>query len=520
MISIRLQYLTFLLSPVFAPLLATSGFRDDKTPEFWEKSGQEALKRLLNPSIVDSPAKNVIVFLGDGMGLATITAARIYSGQLKNQSGEEASLSFDEFPYTALVKTYAVDRQVVDSAASATAIFTGVKTNYFLLGLSPKAQLANCDSAAGNHVFSFMQRAQDKGLSTGFVTSTRVTHATPAALYCHSAHRDWEVDSKLPVDATKCKDIARQLVEDAPGNNFKVILGGGLDYFKSRNSSARGKRADGRDLVEEWQSRKGNGKFVRTAQELRSVNVNSTDYLLGLFSPDHMEYELKRKETQPSLSQMVETAIKMLRKNSKGFALMVEGGRIDHAHHENRAHLSLGEAVEFSRAVHLARTLTSIQDTLILVTADHSHSFVLSGFPRRGNPILGMAGVSDQDGLPYTTLAYTNGPSKTIRSMDDYSLSQFLDYQQPVLVPLTRETHGGEDVAVYASGPMAHLVRGVIEQNVLAHFIDYAACLGDSTDRLSRCAHGKACMSALDSRLLVFVAAVVGLAKVTHDPSK
>ncbi|XP_064460944.1 alkaline phosphatase, tissue-nonspecific isozyme-like isoform X2 [Ornithodoros turicata] len=464
---------------------------------------------LLRPEVVDVPAKNVIVFVGDGMGLATVTAARIYSGQLQNRSGEENMLSFDQFPYTAFVKTYAVDKQVVDSAASATAIFTGVKTNFALLGLSAKANLSDCNSSIGNDVYSFMARAQLKDKDTGFVTSTRVTHATPAALYSHSAHREWEADSKMPGEASRCKDIARQLVEDAPGNKFKVILGGGLQYLKSTSSSPTGIRQDGRDLVKEWLSRNSKAKFVRTAQELAGVDVNSTDYLMGLFADDHMEYALKRTMDQPSLPQMVETAIRMLKKNPNGFALMVEGGRIDHGHHDNRAILAIAEAEELSRAVHLARTMTSTRDTLILVTADHSHSFVLSGYPVRGNPITGTAGTA-LDNMTYTSLAYTNGPSKSVRSEQDSELSQSVDYQQPVLVPLASETHGGEDVALYASGPMAHLVRGVIEQNAIAHIIDYAACLGDSSEKMSRCEVNSA-TAAVVNHLVVLVLATLAI---------
>ncbi|XP_064460945.1 alkaline phosphatase, tissue-nonspecific isozyme-like isoform X1 [Ornithodoros turicata] len=479
------SHLLFFLLSLFGPILRCSGSTDDTDPDFWERSGRQRLEQLLHPHIIDSPAKNIIVFIGDGMGISTVTAARIYSGQMQNKSGEEAMLAFDRFPYTALVKTYAVDRQVVDSAASATAMFTGVKTRNAVIGLSARAQLSNCDSAAGNYVYSFMDKAQEKGMATGFVTSTRVTHATPAALYSHSVNRDWEADSKMPKGVTRCKDIARQLIEDAPGNKFKVVLGGGLDYFKPKGSTSSARRTDGQDLVKEWMSSKENATFVATAQALRNIDLNSTEYLMGLFSPDHMDYALKRSKEQPSLPEMVETAIRMLKKSSQGFALMVEGGRIDHAHHENKAHLSLGEAEEMSRAVHLARSLTDLDDTLILVTADHSHSFVINGYPKRGNPIFGMAGVSKYDHLPYATLGYTNGPSKTTRSSNNVEHSQSLDYQQPVLVPLSTETHGGEDVALYASGPMAHLVRGVIEQNVLSYIIDYATCLGGYRDRSS-----------------------------------
>ncbi|XP_042144123.1 alkaline phosphatase, tissue-nonspecific isozyme-like, partial [Ixodes scapularis] len=194
---------------------------EDLEPKYWVQHGQDTLKRLLETDVVDAPAKNVIVFVGDGMGISTVTASRIYGGQLKGHRGEESSLSFERFPFTALVKTYAVDKQVTDSAASATALFCGAKTKFTMLGVSAMANISECDSLAGHEMDSFIKRAQDKGMSTGLVTTTRVTHATPAALYTHSVHRDWENDARVPKDAVhKCKDIARQLIEDVPGKNL------------------------------------------------------------------------------------------------------------------------------------------------------------------------------------------------------------------------------------------------------------------------------------------------------------
>lgn len=453
-------------------------------PEFWRLSAQNSLSRLLSAPVVDAPAKNVIVFVGDGMGISTVTASRIYRTQKGTElPGEGGSLSFENFPYTALVKTYAVDRQVTDSAASATALFCGAKTKMAMLGLSAKANTSECDSAAGNELHSFIKKAQDIGMSTGLVTTTRVTHATPAALYAHSAHRDWEMDTKMP-KRTRCKDIARQLVEDEPGRNMNVILGGGLAYFKDKQRGG-GKRSDGLDLVDLWKKDKKNRKFVGSREELQAIDTNKTDYLLGLFSGDHMSYEDYRQDKQPSLVDMVVTAVELLRKRGNGFALMVEGGRIDHGHHENRAALALRETAELSDAVAAALELVDLRETLVLVTADHSHSFTMNGYPARGNPILGVAGVSEKDGLPYTTLSYANGPSTTKRKAD--ANTEAVDYQQVSTVPLRLETHAGEDVALYAVGPMAHLVRGVLEQHTVAHLVDYAACFGDGARLRSRC---------------------------------
>ncbi|XP_077541185.1 alkaline phosphatase, tissue-nonspecific isozyme-like [Haemaphysalis longicornis] len=465
---------------------------DEDGPEFWRASGQRTLAELLKPTvpfIVDGPAKNVILFVGDGMGVSTATAARIYGAQKKNRdTGEESRLAFERFPFTALIKTYAVDRQVVDSGASATALFTGVKTKIKIIGLSPIANHSECDSAAGNELKSFLHRAVEKGRATGLVTNTRITHATPASAYAHSPDRVWEKTSKKTNKST-CKSIARQLVEDEPGKSFTVVLGGGRSYFWS-NDTAGGDRTGKPDLIKLWESAGGRRKFISSRNQLLAADANEFDHLLGLFSENHLPPEINRTSKEPSLTEMVVAALKMLKiKGPNGFALIVEGGLIDQAHHVNRAVVALRETVAMSDAIEAAVKLIDYRDTLFLVTADHSHGFVINGYPPRGHPILGTAGVSNIDGLPYTTLMYTSGPSKSERL---YGVdTETKDYQQVRKVPFKHAVHGGEDVALYAMGPMAHLVRGVLEQHVVAHIIDYAACLGDNVTLRSRCDDGK-----------------------------
>jgi alkaline phosphatase len=160
---------------------------------------------------------------------------------------------------------------------------------------------------------------------------------------------------------------------------------------------------------------------------------------------------------------------------------MVEGGRIDHAHHSGNAFRALDETVALSDAIRAATKLTSDQDTLIVVTADHSHSLHFVGYPQRGNPILGKVRETGEDsdatdaaGLPYTTLEYGSGPGfvgakgrPDIRGVD----TEDPEYLQEATIPLASETHSGEDVGVWASGPGAAAVRGTIEQNTLFHLM-------------------------------------------------
>ena len=131
-------------------------------------------------------AKNVILFVGDGMGISTVTAARILEGQLRGESGEENQLSFEKFPYVALSKTYTVDQQTQDSAPTMTAMVTGVKTNDRTISVDQFVKFAEPDGAiVKQHALkTVLEMAEEKGLSTGVVTTTRVTHATPACLLC------------------------------------------------------------------------------------------------------------------------------------------------------------------------------------------------------------------------------------------------------------------------------------------------------------------------------------------------
>lgn len=361
----------------------------EKSTDYWLRAGRQALTQALKYNVNTNRAKSSILFIGDGMSLPTITAARILYGQLLNKSGEEEQLSFEKLNNVALIKTYNIDQQVPDSAATATAILCGVKTNFYTLGVNANVRLndTNCQNIQRNRVDSILKQAIDAGKSTGLITNTRITHATPAAAYAHAANRRWECDSYLPRNLdSNCKDIARQLIEEEPGNKINVIMGGGRRCFFGPNfqdpgfSGQSGIRQDNRNLIDQWieQRRAQNEKnyaFVNSSQDLRSVDVDKTDYLLGLFSYSHMNYEELRDTSpsgEPSLSEMTETAIKILAKNPKGYVLVVEGGRIDHAHHENVAGVALRETIALSWAVQVARKMVDQSDTLLAVTSDHA----------------------------------------------------------------------------------------------------------------------------------------------------
>ncbi|XP_069687805.1 alkaline phosphatase 4-like [Periplaneta americana] len=462
--------------------------------EYWMNEGEKQLNEILQQQKSEL-ARSVIIFVGDGMGMSTITSARIYKGQKNGDSGESGHLCFEKFPTVGLSKTFAVDKQVTDSAASATAMFTGVKTNFQILGLDAKATYNKCDKSVNDRskISSIMAWAQDAGKDTGFVTTTRVTHATPAGLYAHTNNRNWECDSQIPLTFKKCvKDIALQLVEDDPGRNFKVILGGGASQFGVPDTKGRIQcnRTDGRNLAEEWKREKNNSIFVLTKQQLLNIDLVKTEYLLGLFSSDHILYAGERQNqstNQPSLADMTIQAINILMKNPNGFVLMVEGGRIDHAHHENYAMLALEETLEFEEAIAAAISMTDKKHTLIIVTADHSHSITLNGYPKRGNDILG---TSNNEKAVYETLTYANGPGYMYHRLNNSDSNIWRDlnnsgserkniyYRHFSPIYLSSESHGGEDVPVYAHGPSSQLFSSVYYNNYIAHAISRATCIG------------------------------------------
>lgn len=407
----------------------------ESTSNYWRTEAQKKLRKQLDKKLNENVAKNVIFFLGDGMSVSTVTAARIYYGQKLGYSGEESELSFETFPSIGLSKTYCFDKQTADSACSATAYLTGVKANYATLGVNPKVKFNDCLASLDkkNQLSSILQWAQKSGKATGIVTTTRITHASPAGTYSHSANRDWESDADMKEfpEAKNCSDIATQLVREEPGKNFNVIYGGGRKKFISESTIdeelERGDRLDGLDLIDEWLTSKNSptAHYVYDRQGLRSLNNSKVEHVLGLFESNHMQYHLDAKQEDPTLSEMAKSAIEIMKSSPKGYFLFVEGGRIDHGHHQNLARHALEETVELSEAVRAVVEMTDEKDTLIVVTADHAHTMTLSGYSRRGKDILGLNSQLDDDGSPYATLAYANGPSaKASKTFDENEMSE------------------------------------------------------------------------------------------------
>lgn len=461
-----------------------------ETASWWYRLGaSQAAAR----GAMQGRARNLILFVGDGMSLPTVAAARILAGQRNGEPGEGTLLAWERFADTAFSRTYNTDSQVPDSAGTMSAMATGAKTRYGVISVGPQAPRYDCDAGRAAPLLTLWELAAASGMATGVVTTTKVTHATPAATFAHVADRNWENDTimaKAP-GTTACTDIARQMVESAYGTGPDVLLGGGRGNFMPATQrdpeypELGGARSDGRDLVAEWQARHPGGTYAWNAAQLAVAPAGAP--LLGLFEPKELRYVHdadKDRAGAPDLAAMTRAAISHLQAQGKGYVLLVEGALIDYAHHEGNAYRALDETIALSAAVAAADAMTSTDDTLILVTADHSHTLSFAGYPVRGNPILGKVmkrardgGTTlalDADGLPYTALGYANGPGRPKGGAPRADLGGVdtadPDFQQQALVALGSESHGGDDVGVWARGPGAQAVRGSIEQNTLFHF--------------------------------------------------
>lgn len=269
------------------------------------------------------------------------------------------------------------------------------------LGVNGQVLLDDCEASNNpeNHVYSLLRWAQLSGKSTGFVTNTRVTHATPAAVYSHISNRIYESDHdvhKIGADPKKCIDIGRQLIESETGRQLNVVMGGGQikllpnTTFDSRGK--RGERHDGRNLINEWISDRKNSDcaYVTNRESLLKVDYSKTKNLLGLFASGHMEYHSDRNVSiEPTLTEMTEMAINILSKNENGYVLFVEGGLIDVANHITLAQKALIETCELDEAIKMSDLKTNEKDTMIIVTSDHSHTMQIAGYPERGANVLG-----------------------------------------------------------------------------------------------------------------------------------
>ena len=433
--------------------------------------------------------------ISDGNGVGTNCATRLFMGQQAGGMGDDYVMPFEEFPNLALVRTHNTNAQTSDSAGTGSAMLTGVKTPAGVVGVDQDVVRGDCSTIAGNEVTSAGEIFAEGGPAVGFVGTARVTHATPASVYAHSADRNWE--DSVPEGCTDQTDIAQQLIAAMANGTVDFALGGGARHFLPQADG--GRRADGQDLAA--MAADDLGAHVVTDQaSFEALDLSGETPVLGLFESSHMMYEADRTD-EPSLAEMTSAAIENLQNagGEDGFFLMVEAGRVDHANHAGNLARVVRDGEAFADAVATAVDMTDPTETLIIVTADHEHALAFNGYCGRGSDILGLCMEIDpgadmhagepniaSDGLPYTVAGYLNGAGSVLIEQEDGSYVgdrariegadvTDVDYVQEALVPLSSETHSGEDVAVYAHGPYAHLLEGTIEQNVIFHVMMHAA---------------------------------------------
>ncbi|CAF3752267.1 unnamed protein product [Rotaria sordida] len=362
------------------------------------------------------------------MGVPTITAGRIRKGQMLGQLGEDFITEMEQFSHLGLAKTYCTDHQTPDSAATATALLCGVKTSFGTIGIDGRASRGNCLSSHGTHVDSILKWAQELGHPVGIVATSRITHASPASAYAHSSDRKWEGYDSINFGekevAQGCVDIARQLVLQSPP--IDILLGGGRRFFYPTQKP---------DVANS------------------SLNGTRTDNI-----------------------SLIDDFWK--------------GSRIDHGHHFTQARYALDDYVEFDNTIGQVKRILQdkgvLNDTLLVVTADHSNAFSFGADSARGSNLFGFStleslNVSTIDKMPVQIITYGNGPNfPAIRNktyLDSIDLND-TEYRWPAAIPMVEATHAGEDVAVFAQGPWSHLFIGTMEQHTIAHKMAYAACWG------------------------------------------
>ncbi|ADE83901.1 alkaline phosphatase [Rhodobacter capsulatus] len=464
----------------------------------WFKAGQAKIAERMTVAPITKPAKNVILFTADGNGVGTNYAIRLFSGQQAGGLGDDYVQPQETFPHVALVKTYSSNGQTPDSAPTAAAMNSGIKTKNGMINVLDTVNVGDCAAGATAGTKTFAEIVSDMGKSVGVLSTARITHATPAAVYARTVDRDWEDPSKMPEGCTQ-KDIAAQLIDQIKAGVIDVAMGGGRAHFLPKDvkdvEGKDGKRPDGRDLVAEAKAL--GAEVVFGEEDFTALDLSGKAPVLGLFESSHMKYETDRTG-EPSLAEMTEAAIKALSTNENGFYLNIEGGRVDHANHDGNLYRTVTDGKAFADAIAVAMKMTNPEETLIIVTADHEHAISFNGYCGRGSNVLGLCmeeneqGVTHtgkpnlaDDGKPYTVAGYLNGVGSVLVKQADGSFSGARpevteeqatdkDYIQQALVPMQSETHSGEDVAVYARGPWAHLFGGVIEQNVIFHVMNHA----------------------------------------------
>jgi alkaline phosphatase len=346
---------------------------------------------------VERKAKNIILLIGDGMSASQVSSYRLLKG------GPNARLAVDKFPISGIVLTHSEDAIVTDSASSATAYSTGIKTNNTFLGLDKDKNILK----------NLTEKIHGYGFVSSLIATSEVTHATPAAFAAHIDLR-WKTD-----------EISAQMMD----SNVVTILGGGRHFFLTEEMG--GKREDGRDLLQEVEN---SHVLLTHKDQLNDFDQTTSGKVVGLFADEHLR-DLEKPEnhsTEPSLSEMLNFAIKrsetFMDNGCKGSFIMVEGSQVDWAGHSNDINYLKREMQDLEEAVELAVDYANKnQDTLVIVTADHETGGLLiepaSPADYTGNEVKfsfnTAIGRGSHTGVPVPVYAYGPGSENFTGTLDN-----------------------------------------------------------------------------------------------------
>ncbi len=325
-------------------------------------------------------AKNVILFIGDGMGFEEVRAAGMF------RDGKPGEIFFETFPYKTNMTTLNVNGEVTDSAASATAMATGHKVFSYVLSVELPGQ--------GGPLETILEQSKAKGLAVGLVSTTFISHATPAAFGAHQTNRGQ----------------FQEIINDYMENSRPNILFGGAKYISPA------------------QAEKAGYTVVENKAELLALDTESVNMVSGQFGEDHMPYESQGLGDLPHLSEMTGEALKILDNDPDGFFLMVEGGRIDHAGHRNNITNNVRETVELANAVRVAVAWANGRDdTLIIVTADHETGGLIVIESRgKGNEPDVLWGRKSHTDFPVPVYAWGSGADQIGAGIDNTDIYQII----------------------------------------------------------------------------------------------
>lgn len=397
-------------------------------------------------------AKYVFYFIGDGMGAGQRQITEEFKKQVLKK---DEKLLMNSLPTVGITTTYSADTLITDSAAAGTALATGHKTNNGYIAKDKD----------GKDLKTLLEIAQEKGMATGLVTTTRITHATPAVFASHNITRNDE------------NGIAADYVD----SNVDYLAGGGYRHFVGKDSGLTSKRKDDRDLMNEFKD-KGYQVFLGedSIKDFKKWSPKEGEKSIATFKASHMPYTIDDKdENYPTLKEMTDKGIALLSKDKDGFFMMIEGGRIDHASHAQDVAGVIYDTIAFDEAIKSAYEFYEKhpEDTLIVVAADHETGGMGLGF---GNNYymkldeLKDVKVSIEDTLQNVYKGDKNGYFKYIE--ENFGLKDLNDKERDSILKAMEVEDNKEDVGDTFGGysPTAIAVAHIVSERAGMQWTTFA----------------------------------------------